>query len=294
MNNYIYSDLACELSENYDSYTSVGSKSSYESSVICSQDDYKSIHVSRINVKDEQGQNETNLSIGSYVTISFDDSTKMTQTQENELSAIISDEIIKLMPDNSKKILICGLGNKNMTTDSVGPKTVEKTTITRHIKENFENVYTETKYISALSPGVLAQTGIESADIISAISEKIHPDVIITIDSICTKSQNRLCKTLQITDTGVSPGSGVENKRPTINSALTKSSVISIGFPTVINSATLIYEMMNEIQHNTNDSLEEKLKNNVSYYVTINEIDEITEIASRIIANAIDIISGVI
>lgn len=294
MNNIIHSDLACELSQKYSSFTNSNALKTTTKGVIYTKEQKDSILISRVKVLNEEGKKEAGLDVGSYVTLIFDDCTKMCDTEENELSTVISDEIQMLLPQNTQRLLICGLGNQNMTTDSIGVKTVQKATVTRHIKTKYKDIYAKARSISAITPGVLAQTGIESADVVSAVSSKTSPDVIITIDSICTKSQSRLCKTIQITDTGVSPGSGVDNRRPKIDSHSTDAKVISIGFPTVINSATLIYELLDETSTKENNDIERRLNNNVSYYVTINEIDEITEKISTIIANAIDIVSGVI
>ena len=118
----------------------------------------------------------------------------------------------------------------------------------------------------------------------------IKPNFVIVIDSLASSSINRLNKTIQITDTGVAPGSGVKNKRPKIDTALLSLPVISIGFPTVMNSATMIYDCLEKNKvNNVSTELEQTLQNTVSYYVTVNEIDEITNTISDVIANAINI-----
>ena len=244
MNNYIHSDLACELSKNFDSFIRNNDSNKAENGFYFNKREDKSILISSMKIDADEAKVDPSLRAGNYITLSFSDCTKMNEEECADLSKTIAVEINKLIPQNTSKILLCGLGNRNMTTDSIGPKAIEKTTVTRHVKEVYKDVFSNAKSICAIMPGVLAQTGIESADIIASVSKKILPDAIITIDSICTKSRSRLCTTMQITDTGVSPGSGVNNKRPTINAELTDVPVISIGFPTVINSSTLIYELL--------------------------------------------------
>ena len=239
-------------------------------------------------------KNKNDDAIENYSTIYFDNCTSLSAEDQRLLSLLIAHEINLISKDSYKEFLICGLGNKNMTSDSIGPKVTGNILVSRHIsrydKETFKLL--NTKAVSAISAGVLSQTGIESADIIKALCEQISPDVVIVVDALCARSNERLCKTVQITDTGVSPGSGVNNKRPTVNSSLLGIPVISIGFPTVINCATMIYDLLSCEKKEIDDEIKLVLDNNVSYFVTINEIDEITAIISDVISVAIDTITS--
>ena len=286
MENYIYTDLACERIK--ESKINVNNSTNVE----FSSNTVNNITVRRMNVKNKAGEQESGVGKGKYTTIYFPSVTTMSEEDNTTLSMVIAKEISDILTDDIFDILICGLGNINMTTDSVGPKVIDKLTVTRHVydydRKTFELL--ECKKTSAIAPGVLAQTGIESAHIIKGVCEKVSPDIVLTVDSICARATERLCTTIQITDTGVAPGSGVKNKRPKIDTALLSLPVISIGFPTVMNSATMIYDCLEKNKvNNVSTELEQTLQNNVSYYVTVNEIDEITNTISDVIANAINI-----
>lgn len=139
---------------------------------------------------------------------------------------LIVKEILSFLPQNFCEILVVGLGNRDITPDSIGPRCAEKIVATRHIKSTL-------KKISVLSPGVLGQTGIQTAEMIKSVAEKIMPDALLIIDALATSNQNRLCRTLQITDMGISPASGVGGCRPEISKSSMGIPVIAIGVPTV-------------------------------------------------------------
>lgn len=139
---------------------------------------------------------------------------------------LISNELITLLPENFCEILVVGLGNRDITPDSIGPRCAERIVATRHIEG-------ANKKIAVLSPGVLGQTGIQTAEIIKAVCDKITPDALLVIDALATADKNRLCRTLQITDIGISPASGVGGCRPEISKKTMGVPVIAVGVPTV-------------------------------------------------------------
>lgn len=179
---------------------------------------------------------------GTYITIEFDDITnyedreKVGECLEQELKKII--DISKI--DKNDECLIIGLGNRKSTPDSLGPKVIDKIMVTRHLFELDTNVKEGIRKVSALSPGVMADTGIETYDIITSLIEKINPKFLIVIDALASSSIDRINKTIQITDTGINPGSGVGNHRKEISKDTLNVPVIAIGIPTVVDSTTIV------------------------------------------------------
>jgi len=174
-----------------------------------------------------------------------------------------------------------GLGNRNITSDSLGPKVISKIMVTKHIKEYLpENLDDDIIPVSAISPGVLGITGIETNDIISGITKKINPDLIIVIDALAASSPARVSTTIQITDTGISPGSGVGNNRKEISRFSLDIPVIAIGVPTVVDLLSIAKYVFPEVKNSNIDK---------DFFVTPKEIDKLIENLSKIIANGINL-----
>ena len=230
-----------------------------------------------INVYSESAAKMIGRPTGSYDTLTIN---RMDTLSEDEIADAADEVARKLCEICTKKkiyperILAVGLGNRKLTPDSVGTKTAEEIKPTKHIKDFDENMFSalDCSEISVLSPGVSATSGMESAEIIKAVSDKILPDVIITIDSIVSRSVERLGTTVQISDTGIYPGSGVGNTKKGINQSSMGAPVIAIGVPTVIDSRIF----------SSDDKKEERM------LVTPQEIDEITSTAAKIIGMAIN------
>ena len=181
--------------------------------------------------------------IGYYVTLEVPRLKEKDPVLTEEVSKNLADEL-KRMVDVSMEatILVIGLGNWNVTPDSLGPKVIEKLIVTRHLIEYMPGKFNTKKGIRpvcALAPGVLGITGIETGDIIRGLVEKVKPDMIIAIDALASRSMERISTTIQIADTGVYPGSGVGNKRMGITRENMGVPVIAIGVPTVVDAATM-------------------------------------------------------
>ncbi len=170
---------------------------------------------------------------GKYATLSFCDLQKINDFKifENQFKKALN-YVLK----TSEKVLVVGLGNREITADSVGVKTAEKILATRHIMGNFaEKIGLKgLKSVASIVPNVLGKTGIEVQEIIKGIIDKTKIDTVIVIDALCAKDESRLFKTVQITDSGISPGSGVKNSRKEISKNTLGVNVIAIGVPTVI------------------------------------------------------------
>lgn len=201
------------------------------------------IKVTKVDV-DRDNSSLLNKKEGKYVTIEFDDVTdsgnrdRVKDIFTSELKGMI--DSLKLKKDYT--VLVIGLGNEKSTPDSLGPKVIQNTLITRYLYVIGENVSDGIRSVSGISPGVMADTGIETVDIISSIVERIKPDIVIAVDALAASSITRINKSIQITDTGIHPGSGVGNMRKEISFDTLGIPVIGIGVPTVVSSSIIVYD----------------------------------------------------
>ena len=269
------------------------------------------IKVSRVKITNSKGEEALGKPIGTYVTI---DVKKLKMAGEEEIqktSEVLTDELKKIVEmhvNNQEDILIVGLGNIYVTPDALGPKVINEIDVTRHIIKYLPQYVAEgTRPVSAISPGVLGTTGIETVEILKGIVENIHPKLLIVIDALASRSIERISSTIQISDTGIVPGAGVGNTREEISENSLGIPVVSIGIPTVVELATLVSdgidifidrlqekaesnEYLNKLQQN--DKYEEvKEALNVGDYnmiVTPKEIDDLIENMKDIVARGIN------
>ena len=158
----------------------------------------------------------------------------------------LKDELVEILGDDkTKKTLVIGLGNWNITSDALGPKSVSKTLVTRHIFKNYNKDYDDDfTEVSALSPGVMGITGLETSETVKSIVDMIKPDRVIAIDALASRKMERVNSTIQISTAGISPGGGVGNKRKALNKDYLGVDVIAIGVPTVVDAATLTSDVL--------------------------------------------------
>ena len=184
---------------------------------------------------------------GTYITIEFKDITdtdnrsKVEEVFISELKELLKELNIK----EDASVLIIGLGNEKSTPDSLGPKVIENVLVTRHLFLIGENTDKGIRCTSALNPGVMATTGIETSDLVKAIVSDIKPSLVIVVDALAASSISRINKSIQITDAGIHPGSGVGNKRKEISYNTLGVPTIGIGVPTVVESSTIVYDTIN-------------------------------------------------
>lgn len=207
-----------------------------------------SISVNTVKVTNDYGSKKIDKKIGTYTTINIKNLSIIDQSDLELIINIFSEELSKLI-NNYKSFLIVGLGNEDTTADSIGPKVVKNIEITRHIiKYKPELLPSNSLEISAIAPGVLGTTGIETQEILKGIIDKIHFDALIVIDALSSNNISRLLKTIQLCDTGIIPGSGVENKRKEISLDTMGIPVIAIGVPTVVEAATIVTDTLNILE----------------------------------------------
>ena len=235
------------------------------------------ITVTRVEITNKNGSEKLGKAKGTYVTIDAPDLKYSLETYE-QTCAIIAEEIRNMAKINNDTLtLVVGLGNREITPDALGSSVVSKLLVTRHIKQQRDSdIFSDNiSGVCALAPGVLGTTGIETADIIKAVSEKVRPHLIIAVDALAAASIERVSNTIQISDAGIQPGAGVGNNREGLNEETTGTKVIAIGVPTVIDAATIskvkIPDEMTPLM------------------VTTNDIDLVIERAAKTVANGINL-----
>ena len=214
---------------------------------------------------------------GKYITLEFEDITDTNNS--NKVSEVLIDvlkNIITIKQDSYG--LIVGLGNDKSTPDSLGPLTINNIIVTNHIYL-LDELSDNYKRLSAINPGVMGETGIETSDIIESVVNKIKPDYLIVIDSLASKSIERLNKTIQITDTGIHPGSGIGNKRKEISYDTLKIPVIAIGVPTVVDAAVIVSNTINFIYKNY--EFNRNYINNPKSKLTFNNVNYLNSITKE-------------
>ena len=209
------------------------------------EENYDGIKVSHIILNDEDGK-KINKKKGHYITISFDDITdcEAIEKVKKVLASSLSNLFKDLNIDKNKKCLVIGLGNDKSTPDALGPKTIENILVTSHL---FKLAEVEEGYrpVSAFVPGVMGTTGLEASDVIKGIIKMEHFDFVIVIDALASSSIERVNKTIQISTSGINPGSGIGNNRKEISYESLKIPVIAIGVPTVVDAATISFDTIN-------------------------------------------------
>lgn len=229
---------------------------------------------------------------GRYITI---EAASLIDSNEESYHINVSEELKKAiismlsMYNNIRHILVAGLGNHDAMPDALGPVTVSNLRITRNIDEDAEYI------ISAIVPNVMAKTGMESAEVLQGIVAMTHPDLVIVIDALAARRMERLGRTIQITDTGIAPGSGVMNRRKKVNKEVLGVPVIAIGVPTVIDAGTIVYDAISKI---SSDEDAKELKKYIddyseNMYVTPKDIDDYIKRVSYTLSEAINGMSGI-
>ena len=236
----MYTDLAVEIQEE------CSGRQGEIPGVVLEQykEDGKGIRVTKIQIQTADGAKRMGRPIGNYMTLESSDKEHSKEHSDKNLSGtklpdtnLLASYINELLPSSAHSFLIVGLGNANMTADALGPLTIEKMAQSGMAS-----------YTSMIVPGVFAQTGMESCEIIQGIVQQTSPDCIITIDALAARSAFRLGTTVQLTDTGIRPGSGVGNARKGITKENMKIPVIAIGIPTVVSAAAIVSDAMDSLK----------------------------------------------
>lgn len=275
----------------------------------------ENLHITRVRILDETGEKQMGKPKGDYITIECPGIKENRPELHQKVIDVAAQSIVSLLPKTAKhplNVLVIGLGNRFATPDTLGPKVANQVFVTRHIALKAPELMEEDMaHLSSFAPSVMGLTGIETAEIIRGVAENVKPDCIIAIDALAARNVSRINTTIQISDTGISPGAGVGNCRKELNEETIGCKVIAIGVPTVVDTATLVSDTLSEITqqmvrqaehsplfdmlkeasetdfyHLVKETLGETVKD---LFVTPKEIDEIIEYLSSIISNSINI-----
>ena len=249
-------------------------------------------HVTKVFIESKNGSKALGKPMGIYVTLEVPNMVEADLDYHEEISIQISKILKEMMPDKDqeKKILVVGLGNRDVTADALGPRSVDNLLITRHVIHQFgAAAYDKEKMnqISAIAPGVMAMTGMEAAEIVSGIVGETKPDLIIAIDALAARSTKRLNRTVQITNTGIHPGSGVGNYRNALTEESMGIPVFAIGIPTVVDAGTIVKDIMDR-QGLKGTEEPAGLAELNKFYVTGKDIDEIIKRLSFTVSEALN------
>jgi spore protease len=259
---------------------------------------YDSATVTTVHIEDNNAQVIMGKPVGKYVTIEAPVIRENNQQAHKEVAQILAEQLKKLFNlPMELSILVVGLGNWNATPDALGPRVVDKCLVTRHLYNYApQELQGGMRPVSALAPGVLGITGIETAEIIRGVVEKTRPSLIIAIDSLAARSADRIATTIQLADTGINPGSGIGNKRTGINQETMGVRVIAIGVPTVTHAAIIAQDAIEKYIQSTGGrpgDASAAIKNVLEPFggnltVTPKEIDTLIEDTAQIIAGAVN------
>ena len=240
------------------------------------------IKITRVKILNENGEKAIGKVKGNYVTIDLKNMKYMGEDDIQSASEVLSEELKKMIDkfvSKEEEILVVGLGNVYVTPDALGPKVINEIDITRHLLKYVPQYLDKnTRPVSAISPGVLGTTGIETAEILKGIVDNIEPKLVIVIDSLASRSMERISSTIQLADTGIVPGAGVDNARKELTQNTLGIPVIAIGIPTVVETAVVVNDCLDVFI----EKLQEKAESN-AYLNKLKEEDNYLEIKEALI-----------
>ncbi len=268
------------------------------------------VKISKIKVKNKRGEKLLGKKVGYYSTLELPKLTYYDANMMDKISLMFGDVLKEFISmDSDKTALVIGLGNWNVTPDSLGPKVISKLFVTRHLKEYMPgSIGSDVSSVCALSPGVLGITGIETSEIVKSLVDRVNPDYVICVDSLAARKVSRLNTTIQVGSTGINPGAGVNNQRTPLNEETLGVPVIGIGIPTVVDALTIVSDSIDSILRNIlkdvdeeyieknflNNNKMEIIRKNLSLcmgemIVTPKDVDAVIESMSKMIAMGINI-----
>ena len=255
------------------------------------------VTVATLEIRTDAGSKTMGKEKGTYITVELE--------EENEEAVIreLVQQMKQLSGGKNDKCFILGLGNREITPDALGPLTIDKVLVTRHLIREFGNEMKKKYHFSeaqALAPGVMAQTGMEMQEIVKGIVDKTAPDIVFVVDALAARSMHRLGRTIQLTDTGISPGAGVGNNRKELNRRTLGVDVIAIGVPTVVDAETIVEDYMEAGLEKSDLTVQEKkqfmqhIKNEKmkGMFMTGQDVDQKVRRMSRILSDALNQFTG--
>ncbi|HEY3364782.1 MAG TPA: GPR endopeptidase [Symbiobacteriaceae bacterium] len=237
--------------------------------------------VSWVEVFSPEGEKAVGKVMGNYITIDSPQLRRRNRQLQKQVGEILTEQLAKVLNlTETSSVLVVGLGNWNATPDALGPRVVSKLLVTRHLKDYVPtDVAGGLRSVAAISPGVLGITGIETAEIIQGIVERIKPDCVITIDALAARSVERIGTTIQIADSGISPGSGIGSGRKALNKETMGIPVFAVGVPTVVHAATIAHDAM--------EALEKQYKGQKAFFQLFSTPGERRQMVSSVLNPAV-------
>ncbi len=269
------------------------------------------INISRVKIETLKAQRQMGKPIGNYITVEFPDINIAEGEDYESLCRVVAKEIGSLLNLKKKSnILVVGLGNQAITPDALGPMVVSRLMVTRHLLTYIPDQIDEgIRPVCAISPGVLGTTGMETGEVVRGVVDKIRPEAVIVIDALAARSIDRISTTIQICDTGISPGAGVGNQRKALDKSSLGVPVIAVGVPTVVDAATItadtlqmaaetelakedskLYEALSDLSRDEQYAmLRQALPDTLGgFMVTPKEVDLLLDRVSKVVANSIN------
>lgn len=223
----------------------------------------REIRITKVKIETENGAKIMGKPAGTYLTMEAPNMAVPDEDYHREISKKIAQYLMELieemeLPNRQElSVLVVGLGNRQVTPDSLGPSVVDNLVVTRHIVKEYGKYAMGMEYanqVSAIVPGVMGQTGMETVEIIKGVVDQTKPDLVIAVDALAARNTRRLHRTIQIADTGIHPGAGIGNHRNGLNEETIGVPVIGIGVPTVVDAATIVSDTMENLIHSMEES----------------------------------------
>lgn len=265
--------------------------------ILQEQEQTDSLTVTRIAVTTENAAQLVGKPMGKFVTLESDALFNCDPTPLENSAKVLSTELKKLLPSEFQRVLVVGLGNRNITPDALGPSVLERVMITNHMMGYLPTEDGEDfSAVGAFAPGVLGITGLETVEIVKGVVERFQPSVVLAVDALCAASPGRMFTTVQLTDTGIHPGSGVGNRREGLNQESLGVPVIAIGIPTVVDANAIVHTTLQRF-FEANESLAEAdnmiggiLQHGVkNMFVSPKDIDNLIARSARVVAGGINL-----
>lgn len=244
------------------------------------------VAVTVVEVRTPEAAERLGKPVGRYVTLDLGAVRRREEEGFRRACQTLAAELAKLIPEGTGTVLVVGLGNRAITPDAIGPLAHDHLLVTRHLIDQLPEVFAAFRPLAAVSAGVLGTTGVESVDLVKALVADLRPDCVIAVDALAAQSMRRLCATVQLTDTGISPGSGVGNCRKALNQEALGVPVIAVGVPTVVDVNTLARDVLEEAGKG---ELEPEALGASGAFVTPRDIDQRVAECGKLIGYAVNL-----
>lgn len=288
MEEWVQSDLACEAG---------GGGNEAIPGVLHREECVGEIRIRRTHIETEEASRRLQQACGSYTGFLVGILSLLSPSTEKTLCALLSGEVRGMAErlcgkrlDRERSVLVVGLGNAGLTPDAIGPRTLSRLVATRHLAQEQAELYREldTCALSLLAPGVLGQTGIETLELLRGAVRAVKPDLLVAVDALAARDCAHLSSVIQVSDSGLRPGSGVGNRRAAVDRETLGVPVIAIGVPTVVRSSILVLDALHEAGvGEVGEEVRRVLENRRDFFVTSKDCDAVTDAAARLLAEAL-------